>query len=767
MAEVYRAVLRGAGGFEKVVALKRILPYFGGDEDFITLFRDEARIASTLTHANIAQVFDFGEVDGSLYMTMELVEGADLTTLGDRLRKEGQPMPLATAAFIVAEAARGLAYAHDKRGSDGQPLGIVHRDVSPHNILVSYEGEVKVTDFGIAKATGKVHKTATGVVMGKLRYMSPEQVAGEALDPRSDLFSLGVVLYELLTGGPIFPGDQSLRLAELIHTATIPPPSTQNPAVPRQLDDIVMKALEKSREKRYARGGELARDLTVYVNQSAPGFTREDLGALIQRVAPPKAPPPVTPGVPATAVEKKTPPQPGALDKTEATGGPPLVTIPPVAEAAPSPPAAPPLAASAAAEDDEELKTPGPSAFWDAMGTVERSPSVNARAAAAAVPPKRRRLSTELLVGLILLAVIAASGIGILVRFGLTKSDRKKLAAGGVPDATSVIVPVLAADAGPPPDTAFTLVPTAAEDERRRLDAVVTGHDVSRRGAPSADYHVFLTALDSIVATQLLDDDGTADESTTLPPSVASAVATQRLEPAVDAVAAYFRATGDLPPNVKAALRSYLGRAQQSVVAYPTLHGPRRLPPYSAAALAVWLGDQKSRRLVELAYANDTLRRWCEPPAPPKRHFAPVLCERAALSAELRKVTPHDRTAQMLDRWSEAIPVGQAVTVSEGATAAVRHVGYRSGDRPDTYELVVELATEGAPTGTPRVEAMTAEGRPEAAAPQHLDDVMSADGTEKSGARLTFQVSRRMFAPVLVWGIEALQLPPPPWNGPE
>src|SRR5262245_10077054 len=165
MAEVFRAVMHGAAGFEKPVALKRILPIFGEEPDFVVLFQDEARIASTLSHANIAQVFDFGEVDGVYYLALELVHGLDLAKLQGRLKSLAQPMPLAAAAFIVAETARGLAYAHETRA------GLVHRDVSPANILLSRKGEVKIADFGIAKAAGKVHRTEAGVLMGKLRYM--------------------------------------------------------------------------------------------------------------------------------------------------------------------------------------------------------------------------------------------------------------------------------------------------------------------------------------------------------------------------------------------------------------------------------------------------------------------------------------------------------------------------------------------------------------------------------------------------------------------
>jgi serine/threonine protein kinase len=282
MAEVFRAVAEGPAGVEKVVALKRILPLLSGAGEFVTMFIDEARIAASLTHVNIAQVLEFGEVNGQFYLAMELVEGADLARLADAARALGRRLSPAEVAFIVGEAARGLAYAHDKRGADGNPLGIVHRDVSPQNILISYAGEVKLADFGIAKAIGKLHKTESGAVMGKLRYMSPEQVLGEPLDGRSDLFALGVVMHEMLTGRTLFDGDNPGRVAEQVKLAEAKPPSASAPSVPAELDRVCAKLLARAREERYERAAEVARDLA----KLASSVTREDLGALVQELVP-------------------------------------------------------------------------------------------------------------------------------------------------------------------------------------------------------------------------------------------------------------------------------------------------------------------------------------------------------------------------------------------------------------------------------------------------------------------------------------------------
>jgi len=286
MAEVFRAVYQGAAGFEKQVAVKRILPVFDGTRDFVAMFVDEARIASSLTHVNIVQVSDFGELDGSYYLAMELVDGVDLGRLREAAGRRGLRIPVPIVAYIIAEAARGLAYAHEKRGSDGAPLGIVHRDVSPQNVLVSYAGEVKIADFGIAKATGKLHKTESGAVMGKIRYMSPEQINGEPLDGRSDVFALGVIFWELLVGAPLWSGDNPGAVSDQVKNAKVDPPSRRGREIPAELDRIALKALERGRDARYARAADLARELSAWLAQAAPSLTREDVGAFVAEVIP-------------------------------------------------------------------------------------------------------------------------------------------------------------------------------------------------------------------------------------------------------------------------------------------------------------------------------------------------------------------------------------------------------------------------------------------------------------------------------------------------
>jgi serine/threonine protein kinase len=204
MAEVFRAKAYGVEGFERLVAVKKILPSISEDKEFIRMFIDEAKIAVQLSHANIAQVFDLGRVGGSYYIALEHVHGRDLRALYDRCREKSAPMPVAQACFIIQKVCEGLDYAHNKRHENGDELGLVHRDVSPQNVLVSFEGEVKIIDFGIAKAAGRCSRTQAGILKGKFAYMSPEQERGQAINRRSDVFSTGIVLYELLTGKRMF-----------------------------------------------------------------------------------------------------------------------------------------------------------------------------------------------------------------------------------------------------------------------------------------------------------------------------------------------------------------------------------------------------------------------------------------------------------------------------------------------------------------------------------------------------------------------------------
>jgi eukaryotic-like serine/threonine-protein kinase len=277
MAEVFRAKAFGVEGFERLVAVKRILPNIAEDKEFIEMFVDEAKIAVQLNHANIAQIFDLGVVDGSYYIALEHIHGRDLRSIFDRCGSQGAPMPVAQACFVVMKVCEGLDYAHNKRDQAGNELNLVHRDVSPQNVLVSFEGEVKIIDFGIAKAAGKGSKTQAGILKGKFGYMSPEQVRGLPIDRRSDIFSCGIVLYELLTGERLFQGESDFSTLEKVRNVEILPPSTYNRNIPDELERIVLKALARDVEDRYQNAIDLHDELQAFVYTAGEFYSRKDL----------------------------------------------------------------------------------------------------------------------------------------------------------------------------------------------------------------------------------------------------------------------------------------------------------------------------------------------------------------------------------------------------------------------------------------------------------------------------------------------------------
>ncbi|MGE0870538.1 MAG: serine/threonine-protein kinase [Kofleriaceae bacterium] len=284
MAEIHLAKTKGIAGFEKYVALKMIHPNFAEDEQFIQMLVDEAKIAVQLSHGNIAQTFDLGRVGDTYYITMEYVDGADLYKILRRASERDIEMPLDVCAFVAKEVASALDHAHRKRDHTGRLLGIVHRDVSPQNVLVSYAGEVKLVDFGIAKATMKVRQTAVGVIKGKYYYMSPEQAWGDPTDSRSDIFSAGIVLYEMLTGQMLYLEEDLQKLLDMARKANIASPTTLRRQIPPQLERIVMHALAKSPDDRYQTAGDLASDLERFLHTYSPVFTATKLASLIKLV---------------------------------------------------------------------------------------------------------------------------------------------------------------------------------------------------------------------------------------------------------------------------------------------------------------------------------------------------------------------------------------------------------------------------------------------------------------------------------------------------
>ncbi len=286
MAEVYKAKTVGVEGFEKIVAIKRILPAIAEDDDFIKMFIDEAKISVRLSHANVVQTFDLGKINDTYFIAMEYVPSKDLRSIFERLRQRKETLPVELTCYALARVCEGLDYAHRKADTAGAPLNIVHRDVSPQNLLISFEGEVKVIDFGIAKAAGKITQTQAGILKGKFGYMSPEQVRGQSLDRRSDIFAVGIVLYEMLTGERLFTGDSDFSILSKVRAAVVAPPRQLNPNVPPALERICLKALAREVDERYQWGSELARDLNLWLISQPRQFGREELSAFVRRLFP-------------------------------------------------------------------------------------------------------------------------------------------------------------------------------------------------------------------------------------------------------------------------------------------------------------------------------------------------------------------------------------------------------------------------------------------------------------------------------------------------
>jgi|GEM_PF-800678 len=283
MAEIYLCTARGVEGFEKEVVIKRVRAFLASDPEFVEMFIAEARLASRLNHENVVQIFDFDKHENTYYLAMEYVRGCSLWELRRKSKELMDPVPPMLVAHLGAEVARGLHYAHRLK-VNGQPLDLVHRDVTPHNVLLSYDGAVKLTDFGIAKAGKRL--TQPGVLKGKFAYMAPEQARGEAVDARTDLFALGVVLWEMLTGGRLFDGDSEVAVLRAVQHSVIPPPARLNPEVPPELDAVVMRALEREPSARFQTAGELERALAQCVLKHAKSVDDTDLGAFMRRLFP-------------------------------------------------------------------------------------------------------------------------------------------------------------------------------------------------------------------------------------------------------------------------------------------------------------------------------------------------------------------------------------------------------------------------------------------------------------------------------------------------
>ena len=284
MAEIFRAKSFGHGGFENLVVIKRILAHLSVNDQFVRMFMDEAKVSAVLQAANIVRIYDFGKIRENYFIAMECVEGKDVKLLLRKLAERRKLLPREFAVYIAMEAAKGLDYAHKRTAINGQPLNIVHRDVSPSNILVSYTGEVKVADFGIVKAANCAEDTDAGMLKGKFEYMSPEQAHGADLDRRSDIFALGIILHEMLTGRRLFKTDSEVKTLERVKRVDVDPPSATNPAVPARLDEIVMRALAREPDQRYQDARELHADLLDFLYPASPDLTQQSMSHFMREL---------------------------------------------------------------------------------------------------------------------------------------------------------------------------------------------------------------------------------------------------------------------------------------------------------------------------------------------------------------------------------------------------------------------------------------------------------------------------------------------------
>jgi serine/threonine-protein kinase len=285
MAEVYQGESAGIEGFRKKVAIKKVLPKLSQNREFIHMFLDEARLCAYLSHSKCVQVFDIGQAAGAHFIVMEFVDGADLQAVLEYLQRHQRQMPVEVACLIAMHVCEGLAYAHDACDHLGQPLGIVHRDISPHNVLMTRYGEVKLVDFGLAKASSHLTSDEEDIVKGKFGYLAPEVTLGQAADRRVDIFAAGILLWEMLSGRRLFKGETDVETFKQVQAAVIPDMRQIRKDVGDDLAYVLGKALARDRDQRYSQAGDFAKDLSVVLDRLNKPVTYQDIANLVSDTA--------------------------------------------------------------------------------------------------------------------------------------------------------------------------------------------------------------------------------------------------------------------------------------------------------------------------------------------------------------------------------------------------------------------------------------------------------------------------------------------------
>lgn len=508
MAEVWKARMRGVEGFQKTVAIKKILPHLSDNQDFIEMFVDEAKLAAQLNHNNIIHIYDLGKIQSSYYIAMEYIDGFDLKAILRRGQERDHPMTVELALFIASKLASALDYAHRKKDFEEKEMGLVHRDVSPQNVLVSQEGDIKLCDFGIAKAASKASHTQAGALKGKLQYMSPEQAWGRHIDRRSDIFALATVLFEMLTNRKLFTGDNELSILEQVREARVQPPSLHNDEVSPEIDKIVIKALQKDPANRYQTAGEMARDLDAVLYSFRPTPTSADLAIYMHRLSSPE---PVIEEPPA-AIEPPPPPTIIA----------PIPVVPAAAKPAAAPAVAAPVAAAAAPAHVPE---------FGAYGDIPE--------------PIKRKSNTGLIAAIVAVVLIGGGAAYFMTR---------KSAAPAAPAATNSIaaastttapaaVPLTTTTTTGTTATTTTIDPTAVDAEvQRRLAAERARLEAAARTQQQA------AAATTQTAAPARPTPATTTQQAQAPPPVAPPVEAPRPAPTVTATQAPEPAVAETRP---------------------------------------------------------------------------------------------------------------------------------------------------------------------------------------------------------------------------